>query len=82
MSPILIEQLMYNNSTVNEACGELLELIKNYVTQHSVNFGRNLLLFAKQVYGAVISSVVFISGQGNVRTFSRSLEKVEECKVL
>lgn len=44
MSPILKEQLMYNNLTVNEACGDLLELIKNYVTQHSLNFGRNCYL--------------------------------------
>lgn len=37
MSPILKEQLMYKNLTVMEACGDLLELIKNYVTQHSLN---------------------------------------------
>lgn len=75
MSPILKEQSMYNNSTVNKAYGELLELIKNYVTQHSVNFGRNCYLLNSLM--AVISLVVFISGQGNVRTFSRSLKKVE-----
>lgn len=66
---------MYHNSTVNEAYGELLELIKNYVTQHSVHFGRNCYLLNR--FMAVISSVVFISCQGNVSTFSRSLKKVE-----